>query len=162
MQYVRLHPTNISQKAKIVVDHFRAFAQPLLDGKAKAMVVTGSRKEAVRWKKYLDTYLSDSRIQGVKALVAFSGTVEDPEDVGEGLTEKTQNPGLWTSDLAAAFKPSTYNVMIVAEKFQTGFDQPRLVAMYVDRKLGGVQAVRLCRGSIARTRARTRRSCSTS
>lgn len=141
VQYVRLHPTNISQKAKIVVDHFRAFAQPLLDGKAKAMVVTGSRKEAVRWKKYLDTYLSDSRIQGVKALVAFSGTVEDPEDVGEGLTEKTQNPGLWTSDLAAAFKPSTYNVMIVAEKFQTGFDQPRLVAMYVDRKLGGVQAV---------------------
>ncbi|WP_270413713.1 type I restriction endonuclease subunit R [Microbacterium maritypicum] len=141
VQYVRLHPTNISQKAKIVVDHFRAFAQPLLDGKAKAMVVTGSRKEAVRWKKYLDTYLSDSHIQGVKALVAFSGTVEDPEDVGEGLTEKTQNPGLWTSDLAAAFKPSTYNVMIVAEKFQTGFDQPRLVAMYVDRKLGGVQAV---------------------
>ncbi|WP_262003764.1 type I restriction endonuclease subunit R [Microbacterium sp. Mcb102] len=141
VQYVRLHPTNISQKAKIVVDHFRAFAQPLLDGKAKAMVVTGSRKEAVRWKKYLDTYLSDSRIQGVKALVAFSGTVEDPEDVGEGLTEKTQNPDLWTSDLAAAFKPSTYNVMIVAEKYQTGFDQPRLVAMYVDRKLGGVQAV---------------------
>lgn len=141
VQYVRLHPTNISQKAKIVVDHFRAFAQPLLEGKAKAMVVTGSRKEAVRWKKYLDTYLSDSHIQGVKALVAFSGTVEDPEDVGEGLTEKTQNPGLWTSDLAAAFKPSTYNVMIVAEKFQTGFDQPRLVAMYVDRKLGGVQAV---------------------
>ncbi|MBN8424719.1 type I restriction endonuclease subunit R [Microbacterium esteraromaticum] len=141
VRYVRLHPTNISQKAKIVVDHFRQFAQPLLGGKAKAMVVTGSRVEAVRWKKYLDAYLSDSHIQGVKALVAFSGTVEDPTDVGEGLTEKTQNPGLWTSDLAAAFKPSTYNVMIVAEKFQTGFDQPRLVAMYVDRKLGGVQAV---------------------
>ena len=141
VQYVRLHPTNISQKAKIVVDHFRTFAQPLLGGKAKAMVVTGSRKEAVRWKKYLDAYLSDARISGVKALVAFSGTVEDPEDVGEGLTEKTQNPGLWTSDLAEAFKQSTYNVMIVAEKFQTGFDQPRLVAMYVDRKLGGVQAV---------------------
>ena len=141
VQYVRLHPTNISQKAKIVVDHFRGFAQPLLEGKAKAMVVTGSRKEAVRWKKYLDKYVADAHIQGVKALVAFSGTVDDPEDVGEGLTEKTQNPGLWTSDLAAAFKPTTYNVMIVAEKFQTGFDQPRLVAMYVDRRLGGVQAV---------------------
>ena len=141
VQYVRLHPTNISQKAKIVVDHFRTFAQPMLDGKGKAMVVTGSRKEAVRWKKYLDKYLTDAHIQGVRALVAFSGTVDDPEDVGEGLTEKTQNPGLWTSDLAAAFKPSTYSVMIVAEKFQTGFDQPRLVAMYVDRKLGGVQAV---------------------
>lgn len=141
VQYVRLHPTNISQKAKIVVDHFRTYVSPLLDGKAKAMVVTGSRKEAVRWKKYLDKALFDANIQGVRALVAFSGTVDDPEDVGEGLSEKTQNPGLHTSDLAEAFKPSTYNVMIVAEKFQTGFDQPRLVAMYVDKKLGGVQAV---------------------
>ncbi|MCI2956763.1 DEAD/DEAH box helicase family protein [Agromyces atrinae] len=141
VQYVRLHPTNISQKAKIVVDHFRTYVQSELDGKAKAMVVTGSRKEAVRWKKYLDKYLASSQVQGVRALVAFSGTVDDPEDVGEGLTEKTQNPGLHTSDLAEAFKPSTYNVMIVAEKFQTGFDQPRLVAMYVDKRLGGVQAV---------------------
>jgi type I restriction enzyme R subunit len=141
VQYVRLHPTNISQKAKIVVDHFHAFVQQRLDGKAKAMVVTGSRKEAVRWKKYLDKYIADARIQGVRSLVAFSGTVDDPEDVGEGLTEATQNPGVWTSDLAEAFKPATFNVMIVAEKFQTGFDQPRLVAMYVDKRLGGVQAV---------------------
>jgi len=140
VQYVRLHPTNISQKAKIVVDHFRTFVQPLLDGKAKAMVVTGSRVEAVRWKKYLDAYIADAGVQGVRSLVAFSGTVEDPENVGEGLTERTQNPGV-PSDLAEAFKPSTFNVMIVAEKFQTGFDQPRLVAMYVDKKLGGVQAV---------------------
>lgn len=140
VRYVRLHPTNISQKAKIVVDHFRTFVQPLLDGKAKAMVVTGSRIEAVRWKKYLDTYITDAGVQGVRSLVAFSGTVVDPDDVGEGLTERTQNPGV-QSDLAEAFKPATYNVMIVAEKFQTGFDQPRLVAMYVDKKLGGVQAV---------------------
>ncbi|MBP1301441.1 type I restriction endonuclease subunit R [Curtobacterium sp. 1310] len=140
VRYVRLHPTNISQKAKIVVDHFRTFVQPLLDGKAKAMVVTGSRLEAVRWKKYLDTYITDAGVLGVRSLVAFSGTVEDPDDVGEGLTERTQNPGV-QSDLAEAFKPATYNVMIVAEKFQTGFDQPRLVAMYVDKKLGGVQAV---------------------
>jgi len=140
VQYVRLHPTNISQKAKIVVDHFRTFVQPLLDGKAKAMVVTGSRVEAVRWKKYLDAYIADAGVQGVRSLVAFSGTVEDPQNVGEGLTERTQNPGV-PSDLAEAFKPSTFNVMIVAEKFQTGFDQPRLVAMYVDKKLGGVQAV---------------------
>ncbi len=140
VRYVRLHPTNISQKAKIVVDHFRTFVQALLDGKAKAMVVTGSRVEAVRWKKYLDTYITDAGVLGVRSLVAFSGTVEDPDDVGEGLTERTQNPGV-QSDLAEAFKPATYNVMIVAEKFQTGFDQPRLVAMYVDKKLGGVQAV---------------------
>jgi len=141
VQYVRLHSTNISQKAKIVVEHFSAYAKPLLDGKAKAMVVTGSRKEAVRWKKYLDAYMTDAGVQGVRSLVAFSGTVDDPDDVGDGLTEKTQNPGLHSSDLAEAFKPSTFNVMIVAEKFQTGFDQPRLVAMYVDKKLGGVQAV---------------------
>ncbi|KQS17537.1 hypothetical protein ASG05_08740 [Frigoribacterium sp. Leaf186] len=140
VRYVRLHPTNISQKAKIVVDHFRTFVQPLLDGKAKAMVVTGSRVEAVRWKKYLDAYILDAGVMGVRSLVAFSGTVEDPMDVGEGLSEHTQNPGV-QSDLAEAFKPATYSVMIVAEKFQTGFDQPRLVAMYVDKKLGGVQAV---------------------
>jgi type I restriction enzyme R subunit len=140
VRYVRLHPTNISQKAKIVVDHFRSFVQPLLDGKAKAMVVTGSRVEAVRWKKYLDSYITDAGVLGVRSLVAFSGTVDDPDEVGEGLTERTQNPGV-QSDLAEAFKPATYNVMIVAEKFQTGFDQPRLVAMYVDKKLGGVQAV---------------------
>lgn len=140
VQYVRLHPTNISQKAKIVVDHFRAFVQPLLDGTAKAMVVTGSRVEAVRWKKYLDDYIANRGLQDVRSLVAFSGTVDDPDDVGEGLTERTQNAGV-QSDLAEAFKPATYNVMIVAEKFQTGFDQPRLVAMYVDKKLGGVQAV---------------------
>ncbi len=140
VQYVRLHPTNISQKAKIVVDHFRTFVQPLLDGKAKAMVVTGSRLEAVRWKKYLDDYIADAGVHGVRSLVAFSGTVDDPELLGNGLTERTQNSGV-QSDLAEAFKPATYNVMIVAEKFQTGFDQPRLVAMYVDKKLGGVQAV---------------------
>lgn len=140
VQFVRLHPTNISQKAKIVVDHFRTFVQPLLGGKAKAMVVTGSRIEAVRWKKYLDKYIQDVGVQDVRSLVAFSGTVDDLADVGEGLTERTQNPGV-QSDLAEAFKPATFNVMIVAEKFQTGFDQPRLVAMYVDKKLGGVQAV---------------------
>lgn len=140
VQYVRLHTTNISQKAKIVVDHFRSFVQPELDGKAKAMVVTSSRLEAVRWKKYLDDYIADSGVQGVRSLVAFSGSVDDPELLGDGLTERTQNPGA-QADLAEAFKPSTYNVMIVAEKFQTGFDQPRLVAMYVDKKLGGVQAV---------------------
>lgn len=140
VRYVRLHPTNISQKAKIVVDHFRTFVQPMLDGKAKAMVVTGSRLEAVRWKKSLDDYIAHSGVAGVRSLVAFSGAVDDPELLGLGLTERTQNPGV-QSDLAEAFKPSTYNVMIVAEKFQTGFDQPRLVAMYVDKKLGGVQAV---------------------
>lgn len=140
MRWVRLHPTSIAQKVAIVVEHFRANVAHLLDGKAKAMVVTGSRQEAVRYKRELDAYVAEQGYRDVAALVAFSGTVND-EIVGEGLTEANMNPGVRGVDLAEAFKPSTYNVMIVANKFQTGFDQPRLVAMYVDKKLGGVQAV---------------------
>ena len=141
LQWVKLHPTNISQKVRIIVEHFRENVAHHLDGKAKAMVVTGSRKEAVRYKKYLDLYIHDRGYANVQALVAFSGTVDDAENVGENLTEATQNPGLKGRDLAEAFKPPQFNVMIVANKFQTGFDQPRLVAMYVDKKLSGVTAV---------------------
>lgn len=140
MRWVRLHPTSIAQKVAIVVEHFRENVAHLLDGKAKAMVVTGSRQEAVRYKRELDAYVAEQGYSDVAALVAFSGTVND-EIAGEGLTESNMNPGVRGVDLAEAFKPSTYNVMIVANKFLTGFDQPRLVAMYVDKKLGGVQAV---------------------
>lgn len=140
LRWVRLHPTSIAQKVAIIVEHFRQNVAHLLDGKAKAMVVTGSRQEAVRYKRELDAYVSQHGYRDVAALVAFSGSVDD-EIVGDGLTEANMNPGVRGVDLAEAFKPSTYNVMIVANKFQTGFDQPRLVAMYVDKKLGGVQAV---------------------
>ncbi len=140
MRWVRLHPTSIAQKVAIIVEHFRSNVAHLLDGKAKAMVVTGSRQEAVRYKHALDAYIAEKGYTDVASLVAFSGSVND-DIVGEGLTEANMNPGLNGRDLADAFKPSTYNVMIVANKFQTGFDQPRLVAMYVDKKLGGVQAV---------------------
>lgn len=140
MRWVRLHPTSIAQKVAIIIEHFRENVAHLLDGKAKAMVVTGSRQEAVRYKHYLDAYVAEKGYTDVAALVAFSGAVDD-ELLGDGLTESNQNPGVRGVDLAEAFKPATYNVMIVANKFQTGFDQPRLVAMYVDKKLGGVQAV---------------------
>ncbi|TWH23285.1 type I restriction enzyme R subunit [Rhodococcus rhodochrous J45] len=141
MNWVKLHPTNISQKVGIIVEHFRSNVAWRLDGRAKAMVVTSSRKAAVRYKKAFDTYLADHGYSDVAALVAFSGDVTDPESGVEKATETTLNPGLKGRDLREAFATDEYQVMLVANKFQTGFDQPLLVAMYVDKKLSGVTAV---------------------
>ncbi|WP_068493634.1 type I restriction endonuclease subunit R [Pseudoclavibacter helvolus] len=142
MRWVRLHPTNISQKVAIIVEHFRANVQPELGGRAKAMVVTGSRKEAVRYKLAIDKYLSDrGYAASLGALVAFSGTVTDPESGASEYTETTLNPGLKGRSLEVAFAGDEFQVMIVANKFQTGFDQPMLVGMYVDKKLSGITAV---------------------
>ena len=142
MQWVRLHPYNISQKVQIVVEHFRENVQPLLDGKAKAMVVLASRKEAVRWKLAVDHYI---REQGypLGTLVAFSGEVHDPESGEEPFTETNSglNPGLKGRDIHDAFKGADFHLLLVANKFQTGFDQPLLCGMYVDRRLAGIQAV---------------------
>lgn len=143
MQWVRLHPYNISQKVAIIVEHYRANIAHLLDGNAKAMVVTGSRKEAVRYQKALQAYISEKGYQ-LKPLVAFSGKVTDPEVLREGeATEKSKelNPGLGGREIADAFNGPEYQVLIVANKFQVGFDQPLLCAMYVDKKLSGVLAV---------------------
>lgn len=141
MYWVRLHPTNIAAKVSIVVEHFRQNVAWRLDGKAKAMVVTGSRKEAVRYKLAFDKYIADKGYKGLSALVAFSGEVDDPELSPEAFTEANMNPGLRGRKLAEAFKGDDYQVMLVANKFQTGFDQPLLVSMYVDKKLSGVAAV---------------------
>lgn len=156
MRWVKLHPTNISQKVQIIVEHFHTNVAHLLDGKAKAMVVTDSRKAAVKYKKAIDAYitkraaLDDS--YNYRTLVAFSGSVTMDEDEqwasdwgpqpakDDEFTEANLNPGAG-SDLAAAFKGGTYKIMLVANKFQTGFDQPLLSAMYVDKKLSGVTAV---------------------
>jgi type I restriction enzyme R subunit len=141
MRWVRLHPTNISQKVQIVVDHFRANVLDHLGGKAKAMVVTGSRKEAVRYKLAMDAYITERGYDDVATLVAFSGSVDDAESGSEPFTEASMNPGLKGRGLPRAFAGPDFNVMIVANKFQTGFDQPLLVAMYVDKRLAGVTAV---------------------
>jgi type I restriction enzyme R subunit len=142
MNWVRLHPYNISQKVQIVVEHFREFVIPLLSGKAKAMVVVGSRVEAVRWQLAIDKYIKD---QGYKigTLVAFSGEVNDKESGPDGFTEhsKTLNPNLKGRDIREAFKGDEYQILLVANKFQTGFDQPLLCGMYVDKRLAGIQAV---------------------
>jgi type I restriction enzyme, R subunit len=141
MKWVKLHPTNIAQKVQIIVEHFRANVAPRLDGKAKAMVVTSSRKAAVRYKLAFDKYVAEHGYTDVAALVAFSGEVTDPDSAVEKATETSMNPGLKGRDLRDAFATDEYNVMLVANKFQTGFDQPLLVAMYVDKKLSGVAAV---------------------
>ncbi|MDD3769817.1 MAG: type I restriction endonuclease [Sulfuricurvum sp.] len=141
-KWVKLHPYNIAQKIQIIIEHFRTHIAHLLDGQAKAMVVTGSRKEAVRYKLAFDKYIKENNYTGVAAMVAFSGSViDDAEGLNEEYTESSMNPGLKGRDMRKAFDTDDYQVMIVANKFQTGFDQPKLCAMYVDKKLSGVEAV---------------------
>jgi len=147
-QWVRLHDYNISQKVQVIVEHFKDNVLGLLGGQAKAMVVTSSRKEAVRFKIGFDKYIAEKGYQKIFAMVAFSGEVEfndkDPNAdnlLGEKFTETNMNPNLKGRDMRKAFDSDDYQVMIVANKFQTGFDQPKLCAMYVDKKLGGVECV---------------------
>ena len=147
-QWVRLHDYNISQKVQVVVEHFRNHVMGLLGGQAKAMVVTGSRKEAVRYKLGFDKYIAEKGYRKIHAMVAFSGEVRFNENdphveglLGEKFTETNMNPNLKGRDMRNAFDSADYQVMIVANKFQTGFDQPKLCAMYVDKKLGGVEGV---------------------
>ena len=142
MRWVRLHPYNISQKVQVVVEHFRENVAPLLAGKAKAMVVLGSRVEAVRWQLAINSYIQS---QGYKlgTLVAFSGDVAVPDLLPEPVSENSKelNPSLKGRDMREAFATEEYQILLVANKFQTGFDQPLLCGMYVDKRLGGVQAV---------------------
>jgi type I restriction enzyme, R subunit len=147
-QWVRLHDYNISQKVQVIVEHFKTNVMGLLGGQAKAMVVTSSRKEAVRYKLGFDKYIAQHGYQKIHAMVAFSGEVEfsdkDPDAaalVAHKYTETNMNPNLKGRDMRKAFDTDDYQVMIVANKFQTGFDQPKLCAMYVDKKLGGVECV---------------------
>lgn len=142
MQWVRLHPYNIAQKVKVVVEHFRENVQPLLQGRAKAMIVVSSRKEAVRWQKEIAGYIQKQNYP-LGVLVAFSGEVDDPVSFPEPVSEvsKDLNPGLKGRDIREAFNEQNYHLLLVANKFQTGFDQPLLCGMYVDKKLGGIQAV---------------------
>ena len=146
--WVRLHEHNIAQKVKIIIEHFNDNIKGLLGGQAKAMVVTGSRKEAVRYKLAFDNYIAEYGYKNINAMVAFSGEVtfndNDPDSgalLGEKFTEHNMNIGLKGRDMRKAFDSDDYQVMLVANKFQTGFDQPKLCAMYVDKKLTGVDCV---------------------
>jgi type I restriction enzyme R subunit len=137
-KWVRLHPHNIGQKVAIIVEHFRSNVATLLGGQAKAMVVTSSRLEAVRYKLAFDKYVREQGYGAIRAMVAFSGDIEEE---GQSFNERNMNPELNGRDMRKAFDTQDYQVMLVANKFQTGFDQPKLCAMYVDKKLTGVDCV---------------------
>ncbi|MGY4227831.1 type I restriction enzyme R subunit [Bradyrhizobium sp. USDA 4503] len=136
-RFASLHPTAIGQKVEVIVEHFRRHVLDELEGRAKAMVVTGSREHALRYYFGVRDYLKTNGYNDVKPLVAFSG---DLEVDGQTYTEAELN-GFSESELPRRFDTDAYQVLIVAEKYQTGFDQPKLCAMYVDRKLAGLQAV---------------------
>ncbi|MFN8469372.1 MAG: type I restriction endonuclease [Caldilineaceae bacterium] len=140
-RWLRLNPYNIAQKVAIVVEHFREHIGAQIAGRAKSMVVTGSRKEAVRYKLAMDAYLKEMGYGNLRALVAFSGEVNDPDSGPDSFSEANMNPDLKRRDIRTAFASDEFRILIVANKFQTGFDQPLLAAMYVDKRLAGVTAV---------------------
>ncbi|QCR34993.1 type I restriction endonuclease subunit R [Nissabacter sp. SGAir0207] len=147
-QWVALHDHNVSQKVKVIVEHYRKHVMHLLGGQAKAMVVTSSRKAAVRYKLAFDNYIAENKYNKISAMVAFSGEVEFHENdhnslalLNKTFTEINMNPSLKGRDMRKAFDSDDYQIMLVANKFQTGFDQPKLCAMYVDKALGGVECV---------------------
>lgn len=145
-KFKELHPHNIEQKTEVMVEHFREHVRHQLAGRGKAMVVTASRIQAVRYKLAFERYIQEQGYADIRSLVAFSGTVKDP-DTGVEYTEPGMNPDAVTgkpipeSQLPERFGSSDYQVLLVANKYQTGFDQPFLCAMYVDKRLDGVQAV---------------------
>ena len=136
-RFVSLHPYHLAQKAEIIVEHFRQHTSKEMGGLAKAMVVTSSRLHAVRYKQNIDKYIRENGYD-IKTLVAFSGKIDDGS--GFPLTE-TNMKGFPESRTAEEFGGPEYGVLIVAEKFQTGFDQPLLHTMYVDKPLVGLAAV---------------------
>ena len=139
-RFMRLHPHNIAQKTEVIVEHFQAATRHRIGGRAKAMVVTGSRLEAVRYKQSVDGYIREKGYP-IKSLVAFSGTVDDDELAGVTYTEPSMNDGISEKELPERFATPEYQVLLVAEKYQTGFDQPLLHTMFVDKRLSGIQAV---------------------
>ena len=151
-QWMTLHPTNVTQKVQFIIEHFSKNIAHRLDGKAKAMVVTSSRAAVIRYKKGFDKYIAEHPEHvGIKSLVAFSGKLTGKQikhtddellaldifevDDDAEFTEITMNPSIAGQDLKTAFERPEYRVMLVADKFQTGFDQPKLVAMYIDKKI---------------------------
>jgi type I restriction enzyme R subunit len=139
-RFLRLHPHNIAQKTEIMVEHFNTMTRHKIGGRVKAMVVTGSRLEAVRYKEAFDRYIREKGYP-IKTLVAFSGTVIDDKIPAKTYTEEGMNQGIREKALPEKFATSEYQVLLVAEKYQTGFDQPLLHTLYVDKRLAGIQAV---------------------
>lgn len=139
-RFVRLHPHNIAQKTEVIIEHFRQRVRHKIGGRAKAMVVASSRQHVVRYKEAFDRYLKEKGYTDIGCLVAFSGTVVD--ETGKSYTEVSMNEkGISDNQIPEAFSSDAYQILLVANKFQTGFVQPLLHTMYVDKRLAGVQAV---------------------
>jgi type I restriction enzyme R subunit len=151
-KWLNLHATNVTQKVEFIIEHFAANVAPLLGGTAKAMIVTSSRASAVRYKRAFDAYIDvHPHHKAFRALVAFSGSLTGKEVIhssdellnddpfkaqdDEQFTESNMNPRQYGTDLRKVFERPEFRVMIVANKFQTGFDQPKLCAMYLDKKI---------------------------
>ncbi len=145
-RFMSLHPYNLAQKTEVMIEHFRAKTRYKINGQAKAMVVCSSRLHAVRYKQAFDKYLTDKNYHDIRTLVAFSGTVPDPELAGVEYTETGMNIDskgrkVKEKELPERFSSPEFQVLLVAEKYQTGFDQPLLHTMFVDKRLDGIQAV---------------------
>ncbi|MEO0531444.1 MAG: type I restriction endonuclease [Planctomycetota bacterium] len=156
-RFMSLHPHNLAQKVEVMLEHFRAHTRHKIGGRAKAMVVTSSRLHAVRYKQEFDKQIAAKGYDDVRTLVAFSGAVDDPDVTGKSYTEPEMNLDLdgkpiKEKALPGKFDGPEYQLLIVAEKYQTGFDQPLLHTMYVDKRLAGIQAVQ--------TLSRLNRRCS--
>ena len=138
-RFASLHPTNIAQKTEVMVEHFRQITMKKIGGKAKAMVVTASRKHALKFYLEFKDYIKEKGYKGIRPLVAFSGSIID-DLYPEGVTEPQLNK-FGEKELPEKFASNDYQVLLVADKYQYGFDQPLLHTMYVDKKLSGVKAV---------------------
>ena len=141
LRFVNLHQSVISQKVEIIIEHFRTVTMNKIGGRAKAMVVTSSRESAVRYKLAFEKYIEEKGYTDIKALVAFSGKVILDDIAEKEYSEVGMNNGIKETELPEQFDSDEYQVLIVAEKYQTGFDQPLLHTMFVDKKLSGIQAV---------------------
>ncbi|MDR4496623.1 MAG: type I restriction endonuclease [Candidatus Scalindua sp.] len=145
-KFLHIHPVNVQQKTEVIVEHFRRRIVHLIGRQAKAMVVAGSRLQAAKYMQAFQKYIKEHGYDDIRPLVAFSGTVKDPE-TKEEFTEPGMNIDIVTgtsineAQLADRFDTMDYQILLVANKYQTGYDQPKLCAMYVDKKLSGVQAV---------------------
>ena len=145
-RFMSLHPHNVAQKTEVMLEHFRTHTRHKIGQRAKAMVVTSSRLHAVRYKQEFDRQIAENGYNDVKTLVAFSGVVEDPDVPNVTYTEPDMNRDkngkpIKEKELPERFDTNEYQILLVAEKYQTGFDQPLLHTMYVDKRLDGVQAV---------------------
>ena len=138
-RFVSLHPHNLAQKTEVIIEHFRQVTMKKIGGRAKAMVVTGSRLHALRYYFEFKKYIKENKYEDIRPLVAFSGKVIDSE-FPDGVSEPQLN-GFGEKELPVKFDTDEYRILLVADKYQTGFDQPLLHTMYVDKKLSGVKAV---------------------